>query len=394
MDKLANLNQQQQDLVNKAQELNDNIEDCGKKLVRAEKMISGLEGEKVRWTETVEKLNVQKGFLVGDSLIAAGMVSYSGPFISQYREDLERLWRDKAAELGIKVTENCTMRDVLGNDVQIRTWAVAGLPSDNLSVENGIIMFGSRRWPLMIDPQTQANKFIKKLGGMQEDTQLEVLKLSETNLIRSLELAIQFGKWVLLENIGEELDPALEPILLQQLTKQGTNYTIKIGERVIQYSFSFKFFMTTTLPNPHYSPETSVKVTILNFSITPTGLEEQMLNLFVLLEMPEMQEQKNQIIEQNAKSAKILYDLEDGLLAALSGSTVAELLETDDLINMLAESQKTSAEIKVKQEEAKVTEAEIDKKREVLRPVAYRAQLLFFAIVDLNLIDAMYQYSL
>ena len=106
MDKLANLNQQQQDLVNKAQELNDNIEDCGKKLVRAEKMISGLEGEKVRWTETVEKLNVQKGFLVGDSLIAAGMVSYSGPFISQYREDLERLWRDKAAELGIKVTEN------------------------------------------------------------------------------------------------------------------------------------------------------------------------------------------------------------------------------------------------------------------------------------------------
>ena len=86
--------------------------------------------------------------------------------------------------------------------------------------------------------------------------------------------------------------------------------------------------------------------------------------------------------------------MEDNLLAALSGSTVAELLETDDLINMLAESQKTSAEIKVKQEEAKVTEAEIDKKREVLRPVAYRAQLLFFAIVDLNLIDAMYQYSL
>ena len=92
---------------------------------------------------------------------------------------------------------------------------MAGLPSDNLSVENGIIMFGSRRWPLMIDPQTQANKFIKKLGSMQEDTQLEVLKPSESNLIRSLELAIQFGKWVLLENVGEELDPALEPILLQ-----------------------------------------------------------------------------------------------------------------------------------------------------------------------------------
>jgi dynein heavy chain len=103
-----------------------------------------------------------------------------------------------------------------------------------------------------------------------------------------LELAIQFGKWVLLENIGEYIDPALEPILLQQKVKVGQNWTIKIGERSIPYNDSFKFFLTTTLPNPHYSPETSVKVTILNFSITPVGLEEQMLNLLILLEMPEL----------------------------------------------------------------------------------------------------------
>ena len=193
--------------------------DCGLKLVRAEKMISGLEGEKVRWTETVEKLTVQAGFLTGDCLIAAGMVSYAGPFISRYRESLESIWREKCEELNIKVTKGCTMRDVLGDDVKIRQWAVAGLPSDNLSIENGIIMFGSRRWPLMIDPQTQANKFIKKLGTVTEEVQLEVLKPSESNLIRALELAIQFGKWVLLENVGQELDPALEPILLQQLTK-------------------------------------------------------------------------------------------------------------------------------------------------------------------------------
>jgi len=74
---------------------------------------------------------------------------------------------------------------------------------------------------------------------------------------------------VLLENIGETLDPALEPILLQQKVRHGSGYTIKIGEKTISYNESFKFYMTTTLPNPHYSPETSVKVTILNFAITP-----------------------------------------------------------------------------------------------------------------------------
>jgi len=46
----------------------------------------------------------------------------------------------------------------------------------------------------------------------------------------------------------------------------------------VPYNANFKFFITTTLPNPHYSPETSVKVTILNFAITPAGLEEQMLS--------------------------------------------------------------------------------------------------------------------
>jgi dynein heavy chain len=71
-----------------------------------------------------------------------------------------------------------------------------------------------------------------------------------------LELAIQFGKWVLLENVGEELDPALEPILLQQKIKSGSGWVIKLGDKTITYSESFKFFLTTTLPNPHYSPET------------------------------------------------------------------------------------------------------------------------------------------
>lgn len=45
-------------------------------------------------------------------------------------------------------------------------------------------------------------------------------------------------------------------------------------------------------------------------------------------------------------------------------------------------------------EESKITEVEIDKARESYRPVAFRASLLFFCIIDLATIDPMYQYSL
>lgn len=99
-------------------------------------------------------------------------------------------------------------------------------------------------------------------------------------------------------------------------------------------------------------------------------------------------------MEENAKSAKILYDIEDSLLEALSSKSVAQLLDNDDLIEKLAASKTTSTEIAKNQAESKITEKEIDSTRESFRPVAYRASLLFFCIVDLNIIDPMYQYSL
>ena len=112
------------------------------------------------------------------------------------------------------------MKQLLEDPVETKLWNAASLPSDDLSIENGIIMFGSRRWPLMIDPQSQANKFIKRFGLEAADG-LDIFKMSDGNLLRNLELGIQFGKWVLIENVGEELDPALEPILLKQVDKSG-----------------------------------------------------------------------------------------------------------------------------------------------------------------------------
>jgi len=331
---------------------------------------------------------------VGDSLVAAGAISYSGSFTSKYREDLEDLWRNSLIEQEINFTKNVTMSGVLGDPVTIGAWGVAGLPSDKLSVENGIIMFKSRRWPLMIDPQTQANKFIKNLGKDVE-TGLDVFKQSETNLLRNLELAIQFGKWVLLENIGETLDPALEPILLQQKIKQGSSFVIKLGDKSIPYNDTFKFFLTTTLPNPHYAPETQVKISLLNFAITQFGLEEQMLNQLVKLEFPELQAQKDEIVESNAKNAKITYDLENKILFCLSDAKeIMDLLSDDTLIDILDESKKVSAEISEQKKISDVAEKQIDETRENFRTVAYRASLLYFCITDLDKIDPMYQYSL
>jgi len=298
-ERMAQLEATYQEKLENERALVAKIDDCNKKLERANKIISGLEDEKVRWGETVAKLTVEADLLVGNCLVAAGMTAYSGPFTSKFRAELEKEWNEKIKSLGIKIADNITMKEILEDPVQTKSWTAAGLPNDNLSIENAIIMFKSRRWPLMIDPQNQANKFIKNLAKDTETCKngLKYLKMSDANMLKTLELGIQNGTWIMLENVGEDLDPALEPVLQKQIAKDGT---LRLGDKQIPFSKDFLFFMTTTLPNPHYAPETQVKVSLLNFAITPFGLEEQMLYLFVIQEMPELQRRKDLIVQQNA----------------------------------------------------------------------------------------------
>jgi dynein heavy chain len=97
-------------------------------------------------------LEKEFGLLIGNSLVAAGMVAYSGAFTAQFRQELEQMWRDNIKLLKIDFYEQVTMKGLLEDPVRTKIWTAATLPNDNLSIENAIIMFKSRRWPLMIDP--------------------------------------------------------------------------------------------------------------------------------------------------------------------------------------------------------------------------------------------------
>ena len=196
------------------EQLAKKIRECEVKLDRAQKLTEGLSDEKERWTKDIVTLSIMGDLIQGDAIIAAGTVAYCGAFTSQYRQRLDTNWRVKMTEYELIFSPTVTVRSFLGEEVHIQQWNISGLPKDDTSIENGIIIEKSRRWALMIDPQSQANKYIKNRGREQTEG-LDVMKQSDPNLMRTLELAIQFGKWVLLENVGVYLDPSLDPILLQ-----------------------------------------------------------------------------------------------------------------------------------------------------------------------------------
>ncbi|KAK2854426.1 hypothetical protein Q7C36_006295 [Tachysurus vachellii] len=389
-DRLSSLNDTFAGMMQKKKDLEDNIELCSQKLIRAEKLICGLGGEKDRWTEAAHFLGIRYTNLTGDVLLSSAIVSYLGAFTVDYRVKCQEEWHQICIKKKVPCSEDFTLSNTLGNQVLIRAWRIAGLPVDAFSTDNGIIVSNSRRWPLMIDPQGQANKWIK---NMEKTNKLAIIKLSDGNYVRILETAIQFGTPVLLENVGEELDAVLDPVLLRQTFKQqGVEY-LKLGENIIEYSHDFRFYITTGLRNPHYLPEVAVKVCLLNFMITPLGLQDQLLGIVAAKEKPELSEKKNQLILESAANSKKLKEIEDKILEVLSSSE-GNILEDETAIEVLSSSKILSEEISEKQKIASETELEIDQTRMGYRPVAEHSAILFFCISDLANIEPMYQYSL
>uniref|UniRef100_A0AAR2LEL7 Dynein, axonemal, heavy chain 1 n=1 Tax=Pygocentrus nattereri TaxID=42514 RepID=A0AAR2LEL7_PYGNA len=389
---IAALQAKYHDCLAKRDELDSKCQLCEGRLIRADKLIGGLADEKVRWSEAVQHLEYLVDNVSGDVLMSAGYVAYLGPFTVSRHMACVRVFFCVCMCMCKPVphTAEPNLINILGDKVKIRSWQISGLPKDNLSVENGVISQYSQRWSLFIDPQGQANKWIK---NMERDNGLDVMKLSDRDFLRSLENAIRFGKPCLLENVGEELDPALDPVLLRQTYKQQGSTVLKLGDAVIPYHDDFKMYITTKLPNPHYSPEISTKVTLINFTLSPSGLEDQLLGRVVAEERPDLEEAKNQLIVSNAHMKQELKEIEDQILLRLSSSE-GNPVDDEELIRVLGASKLKAGEIQAKVMVAEETERDIDATRLEYVPVAVRAQILFFCVSDLSNVDPMYQYSL
>ncbi|XP_006738893.2 dynein heavy chain 6, axonemal [Leptonychotes weddellii] len=360
------------------------------RLIRAGKLTAALGDEQVRWEESIEKFNEEISNIIGNVFIAAACVAYYGAFTAQYRQSLIEYWIQDCLSLEIPINPSFSLINILGDPYEIRQWNTDGLPRDIISTENGILVTQGRRWPLMIDPQDQANRWIR---NRESKSGLKIIKLTDSNFLRTLENSIQLGLPVLLEELKETLDPALEPILLKQTFMSGGRLLIHLGDSDIDYDKNFRFYMTTKLPNPHYLPEVCIKVTIINFTVTKSGLEDQLLSDVVRLEKPELEEQRIKLIVRINTDKNQLKTIEEKILRMLFTSE-GNILDNEELIDTLQDSKITSGAIKIRLKEAESTEMMINVAREKYRPVATQGSVMYFVIASLSEIDPMYQYSL
>ncbi|CAL8343019.1 unnamed protein product [Lota lota] len=377
--------------MSEKQLLQEEAEIMERRLIAADKLISGLGSENKRWSLDLVELKQRRVRLLGDCLVAAAFLSYEGAFSWDFRNEMVyQVWEKDVLERGIPFSQPFRVEVLLTDEVEISRWGSEGLPPDELSVQNGILTTRASRFPMCIDPQQQALNWIKK---KEEKNNLKISSFNDPDFLKQLEMAIKYGFPFLFQGVDEYIDPVIDNVLEKNVKGAEGRQVIVLGDKEVDYDPNFKLYLNTKLSNPKFSPSVFGKAMVINYTVTLKGLEDQLLSVIVGFERKELEEQRERLILETSDNKKLLKELEDSLLRELATSS-GNMLDNTELLHTLEETKSKASEVFEKLRLAEKTSADIDKLRDGYRPAAKCGAILFFALAEMAVVNSMYQYSL
>ena len=206
-----------------------------------------------------------------------------------------------------------------------------GLPNDQLSIENSQILTFLKNISVIIDPHTQATNWLKQ--KIQAENKVETLTQQDPKFLNTLELAIRFGKTLIIQEI-DYIEPVLTPIIKGDFARQGARNLMQIGDKSLDVNETFRLYLTTRNSSIEIAKHQKDLVSIVNFSVTKSGLEGKLLSIIITYFQPEIEKEKQELLEEQEKLKINLSTLEEKLLKELADSS-GNILENKGLIQSL-----------------------------------------------------------
>jgi dynein heavy chain 1 len=376
-------------LISETQALKMEMSRVQFKVDRSVKLLDSLSSERIRWEEGSRSFETQIGTLVGDVLISAAFLAYSGLYDQQYRKAMSDDWLNHLHLSGIKFKQHNPITEYLSTADQRLAWQENGLPVDDLCTENAIILNRFNRYPLIIDPSGRATEY---LANENKERRLTITSFLDDSFTKQLESALRFGNPILIQD-AEHLDPILNHVLNKEYQKTGGRVLIQLGKQEIDFSPSFRLFLSTRDPSASFAPDVCSRTTFVNFTVTQSSLQTQSLNQVLKFERPDVDQRRTNLMKLQGEFKLHLRQLEKRLLQALNESR-GNILDDDRVIDTLETLKTDAAEVSRKMQETEGVMGEVEAITKQYQIVARACSSVFAVLEQLHHLNHFYQFSL
>ncbi|KAF8253571.1 hypothetical protein K440DRAFT_576363 [Wilcoxina mikolae CBS 423.85] len=376
-------------LISETQALKMEMSRVQFKVDRSVKLLDSLSSERIRWDEGSKSFETQIGTLVGDVLVSAAFLAYSGLYDQQYRKAMADDWFNHLHLSGIEFKQHNPITEYLSTADQRLAWQENGLPVDDLCTENAIILYRFNRYPLIIDPSGRATEY---LANENKERRLTITSFLDDSFTKQLESSLRFGNPILIQD-AEHLDPILNHVLNKEYQKTGGRVLIQLGKQEIDFSPSFRLFLSTRDPSASFTPDVCSRTTFVNFTVTQSSLQTQSLNQVLKFERPDVDQRRTNLMKLQGEFKLHLRQLEKRLLQALNESR-GNILDDDRVIDTLETLKTEAAEVSRKMQETDGVMDEVETITKQYQIIARACSSVFAVLEQLHHLNHFYQFSL
>ncbi|KAL1836345.1 hypothetical protein VTJ49DRAFT_5263 [Mycothermus thermophilus] len=359
------------------------------KVDRSVKLLDSLSSERTRWEEGSRSFETQIATLVGDVLVAAAFLAYSGLYDQTFRKAMMEDWLHQLHLSGIQFKPVNPVTEYLSTADERLGWQENTLPVDDLCTENAIILKRFNRYPLIIDPSGRVTEFLQREC---KDRRLTVTSFLDDSFTKQLESSLRFGNPILIQD-AEHLDPVLNHVLNKEYQRTGGRVLIQLGKQQIDFSPSFRLYLSTRDPSATFPPDICSRTTFVNFTVTQSSLQTQSLAEVLKSERPDVDERRSNLIKLQGEFKVHLRQLEKRLLQALNESR-GNILDDDHVIETLETLKREAADISTKMRDTEGVMAEVEEITQQYQVVARSCSAVFAVLEQLHYLNHFYQFSL
>ncbi|KAL7268764.1 dynein heavy chain [Rhizina undulata] len=376
-------------LISETQALKTEMSRVQFKVDRSVKLLDSLSSERTRWEDGSRSFETQIGTLVGDVLVSSAFLAYSGLYDQQYRKAMLDDWLQHLSLSGINFKQHNPVTEYLSTADERLVWQDNGLPVDDLCTENAIILNRFNRYPLIIDPSGRVTDF---LANESKERRLTITSFLDDSFTKQLESSLRFGNPILIQD-AEHLDPILNHVLNKEYQKTGGRVLIQLGKQEIDFSPSFRLYLSTRDPSASFAPDICSRTTFVNFTVTQSSLQTQSLNQVLKFERPDIDQRRTDLMKLQGEFKLNLRNLEKRLLQALNESR-GNILDDDRVIDTLESLKNEAAEVSRKMKETDGVMSEVESITLQYQIIARACSAVFAVLEQLHHLNHFYQFSL